>query len=112
MPGNPTITDFTRVAIRYIDDAAVEHRISQRRSVALACSNTLSTTPTAPPRPTRWKLRHVQLMYDSGTHVFRKRVVIGSTANGLWNNSTTTVGIDGVTWKVEGRVGEKRVNSA
>jgi hypothetical protein len=112
MPGNPTITDFTRVAIRYIDDDGTEHRISQRKTVQVQCNNVLSTNTAAPGRPTRWKLRHVLLFYNSGTHVFRKRVVIGNTTNAIWSGGANTVTIDGVVWTREGRIGEKRINSA
>lgn len=107
----PTITDLTKVKIEYVDDDGVEHRISQRHAVQVAAGNTLSTNTAAPPRPTRWKLRHVMLMYDSGSHVFRKKIVIGNVANALWSGGTGTVTIDGVTWVREGRIGEVRASA-
>jgi hypothetical protein len=108
----PTITDFSRVHIDYIDDNGNHHYISQRTQVQQKAGNALSTDASKPGRPARWKLRHVQCFNVTGGHTFRKRVVIASPANPLWTGASSAIsGLDGVNWTVEGRIGEKRLVS-
>jgi len=104
----PTITDFSRVNIQYFDDNGVQHDIPQRKQVALNCGNTIAPATGKPGRPAKWKLRHV-LLFDTATGKQSKKVVIGRTTNPIWTGATTTVTIDGDTWKVESKIGEKRI---
>jgi hypothetical protein len=106
----PTITDFSRVNILYTDDFGTQRAVPQRAACQIAVGNTVTTNSSLPGRPAKWKLRHIYVVTPTtGKPQFRKRIVIGSTSNGLWNTATgQTVSIDGTTWKVEGRLGEKR----
>ena len=99
----------THVSIDYVDDDGNHHTISQKQSVQVAAGNTVATGNN--PAFSHRNARHVGLRYiDGGGKVYRKRVIIGSTANPAWKASATTMGtIDGVTWTIEGRMGERRI---
>jgi hypothetical protein len=101
------ITDFSKSPVKYIDDAGVEHCIRQRTAVATAVGN-IAGDLTKPPRPSRWKLRHIYGVTTVGTTILRKKAVIGDPTNARFVGGTATFSCDGVTWTIEGRVGEKR----
>lgn len=108
----PTISDFSRVTILYTDDAGGEHDVPIRTVVAAATGQTATTT-SRQGRPARWVLRHVYLVTPkTGTVTHRKRVVCGSADMSLFNGTLNEINnMDGADWRVEGRIGEKRVNA-
>lgn len=104
-PGSPK-----RALFDYIDDDAGAHRITQKKIVGDAVGNTESTGSAPIGRPSFWRLRHVHLNYNDGAGTTaNKRVVIGSSSNGIFLGTTATVAaLEGVTWNVEGKIGERR----
>jgi len=104
----PTITDFSRKTIDYLGDDGASYRVSQRTVVQAACTNVISTT-SGPGRPAGWKLRHVWAVTPAtGAVTNRKKCVIGSPTNTIFADGTAPANMDGVAWRVEGRIGEKR----
>lgn len=107
----PTITDLTKVKIQYQDDSLQLHNIVQRKAVQEAVGNTLAlpnnTDPTG--RPAGWRLRAIYGRFiDGNGHIFRKRCVIGHPTNPRYVGTNDEFSCDGVTWTIEGRVGELR----
>ena len=109
----PTITDFSRVQIEYTADNAAALAVPQRAAVATAVGNT-PTAASLPGRPSRWKLRCIYLVTPvTGAITNRKRVVIGDPTNPLYVGTDSDIAaLDGVGWRVEGRIGEKRISAA
>lgn len=108
----PTITDFSRITIDYTADDGNLLNVPIRTAVAAASSQPESTTPH-PGRPARWVLRHVYLVTPTtGAVTHRKKVVIGSPDHSWFNGTFSgAISLDGVNWRIEGRIGEKRVNA-
>lgn len=107
------ITDFSHVYINYQDDAGAFHKVSQRTAVQTAVTNSTTIDGGATlGRPSKWKLRHIQLYNKDGTtgYIRRKRVVIADPTNTLFVDGGTVTGLDGINWTVEGRIGERRQN--
>lgn len=94
----------------YTDDYGNVHRINQRAVCAVAVGNVVSTDTSKSGRPPHWKLRHIHASYNDGAgNIANKRIVIGDPTSDIWTGVTTTLtGLDGQTWKIEGKIGERR----
>lgn len=88
----------------YIDDTAKEWAVSLTEAVAYAGGFVALTAP-ASNLPKRAKMRHVGL-FDP-TSKKRERVPIAHIADGHYAGTEPTCNLDGITFNVTGRIGEK-----
>lgn len=101
-----------RGTFTYETDQGVTYNITQDRSVGEAVGNTISTNAALPVLPISAtkpiKPRYI-LVVDSDEPTKRKKIVIGDPTNSLFASAASaTVTINGETFEVTGRVGEKR----
>lgn len=98
-----------RKTFTYTNSAGVTFNIRLDESVGTAVGNTASTNGALPILcPSRFlEPRYILLQLDSDPAV-RKTAIIGDVANSLFaSTAASEVTINGVLWKVTGRVGEK-----
>jgi hypothetical protein len=96
----------------YTSDSLIDYNITLDRSVALAVGNTLSTDATLPivrasgRRPIEPRSLLLALVSDP---TITKKAIVSEADNTLFAaDGASTVTINGVSWVVTGRVGEKR----
>jgi hypothetical protein len=106
----PTITDFSKQYFHYVADDGTQFAFNQRHVVGLAAANNFALPGDAKlGQPPHWRLRHIWAVTPvTGAVTNRKRVVIGNPANPLYRTGAGTLNMDGATWKVEGKIGERR----
>lgn len=96
----------------YTSDSLVEYNISLDRSVSIAVGNTLSTDAALPNvrasgnRPI--EPRYFLLALTATPTIKKKAIVCDADNTTFAADGASTLTINGVSWTVTGRVGEKR----
>ena len=110
--GATTLTPFGKVNYTYTtDDVGVPLLTIKHREAAMdavAGNTALKANAGKPPRPSRWKLRHVHAFVLDGNKLISRSIVVCDPASIDFNATDSDVPLDGLTFKIHGRSGEKR----
>lgn len=98
--------EFNQSAIRYVADDGQVFTISQKRANALAVGNTVVPRGNLQGTPERWRLRYIIAVTIYGGRFYKRKIVIGSIGNPVFQGLRSTISLDGATWMVTTRKGE------
>lgn len=110
--GTQSGTPFGKRKYTYTTDDAnvtqltISHREAAMDAVALNAA--AKADAGKPPRPARWKLRHIHAFVLEGTTLVSRSIVVCNPTSNDFTAGDSDLPLDGLTFKIHGRSGEKR----